>query len=115
MTVSTATTPGQILTSAYLNNNINSGLTYIDSATAAGTATPIDGCFTSTYNAYRIIVNATGTTSNQAMYLGLRVGGATNVTNNYKYSNWYTTTAAGSGVTANARSEEHTSELQSRI
>jgi hypothetical protein len=55
MTVSPATTPGQILTSAYLNNNINSGLTYIKTQALTSSATNITSCFSATYSAYRII------------------------------------------------------------
>jgi hypothetical protein len=55
MTVSTPTVSGQILTSAYVNNNINSGLVYITEAAFSTTA--LDGIFTSTYDNYRIVVN----------------------------------------------------------
>lgn len=56
MTVSTATTSGQILTSAYVNNNINSGLVYVASKTFTTTASAqqIDNCFTSEYDNYLI-------------------------------------------------------------
>jgi hypothetical protein len=58
MTVSTPTTAGQILTSAYVNNNINSGLTYITSATiGTGVSTvTVAGCFSTTYDNYEIVL-----------------------------------------------------------
>ena len=65
MAVSTATTAGQILTSAYVNNNINSGLTYISTVTlsaGAGTAAQWSGTvFSSTYTNYRLVCNLTRT------------------------------------------------------
>jgi len=55
MAISTPTTAGQILTSAYVNNNINSGLTYIKTQALSGSATNITSCFSAIYTAYRII------------------------------------------------------------
>jgi hypothetical protein len=61
MAISTPTTTGQVLTSAYVNNNINSGLTYIASTTFAGsTGVELSGCFTSTYDNYEVIVTYYG-------------------------------------------------------
>jgi hypothetical protein len=72
MTVSTPTTAGQILTSAYVNNNINSGLVYIAETAFTTTATPfINGCFTSTYENYRIVINCRGS-ADTAVNLRLR-------------------------------------------
>lgn len=76
MTVSTATTAGQILTSAYVNNNINSGLVYVTSATI-GTTVPsvaVASAFSSTYDNYKIVVAggiASGTVS-----IGMTLGAA---------------------------------------
>jgi hypothetical protein len=67
MTVSTPTVSGQILTSAYVNNNINSGLTYITSATigtAVSTAT-VSGAFSADYDNYRVIISNVTCTGNQ--------------------------------------------------
>jgi hypothetical protein len=78
MTVSTPTTSGQILTSAYLNNNINSGLTYISTTTiGSGVSTAsVAGAFSSTYDNYRIIINnLTASTANQS--LNFRLGSST--------------------------------------
>jgi hypothetical protein len=63
MTVSTATTSGQILTSAYLNNNINSGLTYISTTALSGSSVSIAGCFSSTYDQYLVVLNNVTTTA----------------------------------------------------
>jgi hypothetical protein len=63
MTVSTATTSGQILTSAYLNNNINSGLTYISTTAMSGGSVSIAGCFSSTYDQYLVVLNNVTTTA----------------------------------------------------
>ena len=64
MTISTPTVPGQILTSAYVNNNINSGMVYVTSATiGTGVSTvTVSGAFSATYDQYHIIING-GTAS----------------------------------------------------
>lgn len=84
MTVSTPTTSGQILTSAYLNNNINSGLTYISTTTigSAVASATVTGCFSATYDNYRIIINnVTGSVANQS--LNFRLGASTVRANYY--------------------------------
>jgi len=77
MAISTATTPGQILTSAYVNNNINSGLTYIASSTIGNAVTShaVAGCFSSTYDNYRITISA-GVSAANAEYT-IQLGGIT--------------------------------------
>jgi hypothetical protein len=64
MAVSTPTVAGQVLTSAYVNNNINSGLTYITSATfTAGTTTTgtsFNSAFSAAYDNYKIVFNSNG-------------------------------------------------------
>jgi hypothetical protein len=59
MPVSAPTTAGQVLTSAYLNNNINSGLTYITSTTIGTgvTSTVVSNCFNSSFDNYRITIS----------------------------------------------------------
>ena len=59
MTVSTPTIPGQILTSAYVNNNINSGLTYIKSQTIGTSVASVSvtSAFSATYDNYVILIN----------------------------------------------------------
>ena len=78
MAISTATIPGQILTSAYVNNNINSGLTYISTVTlsaAAGTALQWSGTvFSSTYTNYRLVCNLTRTGGGDSVNMQLGIG-----------------------------------------
>jgi hypothetical protein len=82
MTVSAATTPGQILTSAYLNNNINSGLTYIGSTTAtSGTTVEVLGCFTATYDAYRIVISDARSVSAANLVFSCLAGAVINASN----------------------------------
>jgi len=103
MTVSAATTSGQILTSAYLNNNINSGLTYI-SATTVGSAVSsatVAGAFSTTYDNYRIVINnVTASVANIA--LSLRLGSSTTRSDYYFGSTIITlSTGALSATSAN--------------
>ena len=90
MTISTPTTAGQILTSAYVNNNINSGLVYIDSVTVTSNTTgTIENCFSSTYRDYLVNVDVTGGTANSELEMYLRVS-STNAVTNYNYSQFGT-------------------------
>jgi hypothetical protein len=59
MTISTPTTAGQILTSAYVNNNINSGLVYVKEQTVgSGVASvTVTNAFSAEYDNYRIVVS----------------------------------------------------------
>jgi hypothetical protein len=87
MTVSTATTSGQVLTSAYVNNNINSGLTYITSSTV-GTAVSsvvVSSCFSSTYDSYQIVVRGVAATNQD--FFRLSLSGATGAS--YSYGSSY--------------------------
>ena len=102
MAISTPTTPGQILTSAYVNNNINSGLTYIKQQTI-GTAVPsvdVTNAFSSTYDAYNIVVTggaASAATNLRYQHIGATVNGyysggtvtnySTNVVSGFSASN----------------------------
>jgi len=56
---------GEVLTSGDTNSFLaNSGLVYVAETTFSGATTPfINGCFTSTYNHYRIMISMTGTGS----------------------------------------------------
>jgi len=73
MAISTPTTAGQILTSAYVNNNINSGLVYIASKTWTSVSAnqQLDNCFSSTYDNYRITFSGIGNQATPAI-IGLQ-------------------------------------------
>jgi hypothetical protein len=106
MAVSTPTTAGQILTSAYVNNNINSGLVYITQANMTGSSLSINNCFTSTYRNYRIVVASTQAAGNTSWNFRFRVGGVDNSSANYKFAQTFVTTVGGTGVdSANAGTE----------
>ena len=102
MTISTATTPGQILTSAYVNNNINSGLTYISSGALSGTSTNFQSCFTSTYDNYRIVINSIALSGNGDINCRFLVGATPNTSSTYKYAYQGFTSL---GATANVSSD----------
>ena len=63
MAISTPTTPGQILTSAYVNDNINSGLTYINQFTLSGGTTNLTSIFSSSYDDYLLVVSGATSTA----------------------------------------------------
>ena len=99
MAISTPTTAGQILTSAYVNNNINSGLVYIKEQTigSAVASVNVTSAFSSTYTNYKIIV--AGGTMSAATPLQLKLGASTT---GYAYSLVYAsfTTATPLAVVA---------------
>ena len=106
MAISTATIAGQILTSAYVNNNINPGLVYINEVTGtAAAALTIDSCFSSTYTSYRIVCSAYGS-SVTTLRIAYRAGGVTDGSASF-YQRGFVLAAANtvtnnSGVTTGA-------------
>jgi hypothetical protein len=93
MTVSTPTTAGQILTSAYVNNNINSGLTYIKQQTigSAVSSVTVSDAFSTTYDNYKIMIS--GGVGSTLSSLTLTVGGsATAYSGAVLYASYGTTT-----------------------
>ena len=84
MTVSAATVSGQVLTSAYVNNNINSGLVYISATTLTASGQNISNAFSSTYNNYHVVVSEVITSATNAG-LFFRLGASTTRTD-YKYA-----------------------------
>jgi hypothetical protein len=95
MTVSTPTTAGQILTSAYVNNNINSGLVYITEATTATTLLSFNNCFNSTYLNYRIIGNVTSAAVANLFGFRLRKSGTDEIAANYTWVQTELSASAG--------------------
>jgi hypothetical protein len=90
MAISTPTTAGQVLTSAYVNNNINSGLVYITEATATtGGSISINNCFTSDFSSYRIVVSRASTVSATGLNMVLRAATVNTTTNYYNIRNGY--------------------------
>jgi hypothetical protein len=86
MTISTPTVPGQILTSAYVNDNINSGLVYVASTTASGAQTVVlTGAFNSTYDSYLLVYNGLVVNTN-TVDLTLSLGSSVT---NYQYAGLY--------------------------
>jgi hypothetical protein len=104
MAISTATSVGQILTSAYVNNNINSGTTYITEATiGTGVSTvTVAGCFSATYDNYQIVIYGTDSSSlNNLVVLGLNnsTGSTYNSSIVYMVHNSGQGTATGTNAT----------------
>lgn len=93
MAVSTPTTPGQILTSAYVNNNINSGLTYVSTTSITASGQNIANAFSSTYTNYLILCTDMVTSANNAGF-GFRLGSSTTRTE-YQYGGTNITLSSG--------------------
>ena len=84
MTISANTIPGQILTSAYVNNNINSGLVYINEISYSNATNPqILGCFSSTYQNYQIVISHYGSATTTFGFQ--MISGTSTVDNNANY------------------------------
>jgi hypothetical protein len=83
MTVSTNLTAGQILTASTVNTfMLNPGLNYVATGTASsGSALLIDGCFTSTFDNYLVLVDNIVTSAGASMRLNLRAAGVVNASN----------------------------------
>jgi hypothetical protein len=77
MAISTPTTSGQILTSAYVNNNINSGMVYITSGALSTATTNFVGCFTSDYTNYRIVIDNLACSGSTELYFYYLTGTTT--------------------------------------
>ena len=92
--------------SAWQSVGVPPGLVFITSGTLSGAAAKnVDSVFTSTYSNYLLMINnASATTAGTYLFeLGLRTGGTTNTTTNYKWAsiyNAYTTSAAAAASTA---------------
>jgi hypothetical protein len=87
MAIKTFTT-GEVLTAADTNTYLaNSGWVYVTSVDFAGnTATNIDGCFTSTYDTYQIVVNGYRAASGGYLYVQTRASAVTDTGTNYVYN-----------------------------
>ena len=96
MAVSAATTPGQILTSAYVNNNINSGLVYVSTTSITSSGQNIANAFSSTYTNYRIVINSLVASATNTS-IAFRLGSSTTRTE-YKWAGYNVN--IGSGVLA---------------
>jgi hypothetical protein len=91
-------TSGEVLTAADTNTYLaNSGLTYITEVSLSGSGQNIEGCFTSTYRDYRIIVS-NGSLSAATDFAYQLLVGSTATTTGYW---WAYTGLSGGGAAAN--------------
>ena len=97
MAIKTFTT-GEVLTAADTNTYLaNSGLVYITSGALSTATTDFLGCFTSTYDNYRIIITAPQVNSAADIYFRMLDGTTPKITNYYYGAVGYNT--AGSLIT----------------
>ena len=96
MAIKTFTT-GEVLTAADTNTYLsNAGLVYVTSGSLSSTSTDFTGCFTSTYDNYRIILSNVSLSGVGDIYFRMLLGSTPDLTANY---NW-----AFTGITENAAS-----------
>ena len=104
MAIKTFTT-GEVLTAADTNTYLaNSGLVYITTASAtSGTNLNVDNCFTSTFDAYRLVITRCSLTAGlTGTTLQMRAGGANTNTNYYNIRIGYDyATSAASAANVN--------------
>jgi hypothetical protein len=101
MTVSTPTVSGQILTSAYVNNNINSGLVYIKEQTIGSGVSSVEvtGAFSADYDNYKILIS--GGAGSTAAELNLRFGSVVSgYYTSFIFTAWNSTVSADSSKVA---------------
>jgi hypothetical protein len=104
MAIKTFTT-GEVLTAADTNTYLaNSGLVYITSGTFSQADCKVQGCFSATYDNYRLVIsNFTTSGGNRATAFQL-LQGATALGNNYNFGGFYCTYGAANGtVTGSAQ------------
>jgi hypothetical protein len=103
MAVKTFTT--EVLTSADTNTYLaNSGLVYVTSTSAtSGSSLSVNNCFTSTYSAYRIVINRATLAGVSGLSMKMRASGADQSTLYYgiRTGNDYSTGAASTAATSN--------------
>jgi len=105
MTISTATTPGQILTSAYVNNNINSGLVYIAETQFSASSTAfLNGCFTSAYQNYQVKI-LLGSSVSTNLFFRFRSGTSTPETGAHYDRAGFSFTSSATSLLANNQTE----------
>lgn len=97
---------GEILTASDTNTYLaNSGLVYVAKATLASNITDLVGCFTSTYDNYRIVIDSVSMSSAGDIYWRMLNGTTPITTADYNYyttgilETGVVTTATGSGQT----------------
>ena len=86
MTVLPAFTTGQVFTSAAANDMANSGLTYITSGALSSTGTNFAGCFTSTYDNYRIVMSSLALSADADIYWAGLVGTTPSTSADYSFA-----------------------------
>lgn len=100
MAVKTFST-GEVLTASDTNTYLaNSGLVYVTTATvgSAVTSVTINNCFTSTYDAYRIVMtNIDGTTDGNVIALQMTTSGTASTTD-YAGNTFYVSTGTTGGL-----------------
>ena len=106
MAIKTFTT-GEILTASDTNTYLaNSGLVYVGKATLATNTTDLVGCFTNTYDNYRIVLDSLNPNSSSDIFWRLLIGSTPEATAFYS---WYTNGYLDSGVasTSNAAGQTY--------
>ena len=83
MTVLSTFVTGQVFTASDANNMANSGLTYITSGSLSTATTDFVGCFSSTYDNYRIVITSPQVSSAADIYFRLLDGTTPKITNYY--------------------------------
>ena len=95
-------TSGQILTAAQMTTlQTNIGLAFITSASAtSGSSLSVDNCFTSTYSAYRIVINRATVVGLSGLNMRLRAASSDTATNYYNIRVGYDYSTSSASVSA---------------
>lgn len=84
MAISSTFVTGQVFTAADANLMANSGLVYITGGSLSTATTDFVGCFSSTYDNYRVVINAPAVSSAADIYFRLLIGTTPTIAN-YHY------------------------------
>ena len=82
---------GDVLTASDVNTYLtNGGLVYVAEGSGTNVATlDVNSVFSSTYDAYRLVIQLASRSASQYMRLQYRTSGAVTTTNYYSSSRWY--------------------------
>lgn len=90
------------------------GLDLITTQTfSAATSVSVNGCFSATYDNYRLVLNITGASASAGLFMRMRASSADNTTSNYHSQLVYGSSASAAAVKNTSQTTWNVAELNS--